>query len=284
MEPHLPYDPDRKYATQFGYPADEEYTAPPPYNGALPFQKAPEPAPGTREKLIAQYDAEIRGVSEVFGRTIEGLKERRIYEKTVVVFLSDHGEEFHEHGGWTHGHSLHREVVWVPMIVRVPNLQGGQDDRGRRVEDVCSLLDVFPTVLDICDLYYPGFEDRPLRGQSLVRALRSVDGEKPVDSLDATRPLLGEVDSGPVELRSYKEGRWQYIRARAPMQEAVALYDTVSDPGETRDRSEKRHLVARNLRERLAKVLKILGKSALVGGSRELDPETSSLLEGLGYK
>jgi arylsulfatase A-like enzyme len=286
MEPHLPYEPDRADATAFGYPADRPFEAPPPYNGALPFQTAPDPLAGVKERVIAQYDAEVRGLSRTFGRVLDDLRRRGQYENTIVIFVSDHGEEFHEHGGWTHGHSLHREVVHVPLIVRLPTSLGPDAvrGRGRRVENGCSLLDVYELLTAACEIEDPGYVGLPGTGRLLLEKCRPAAGqEKRRAVLPIMRSILGEVDSGPVRLRSIRQGRWLYIRSQALMEEHTALYDVTSAPEELRDRSEKRPSTVTALRNELGKWMKALKQNALIGRSRELSPEEALLLKGLGY-
>ena len=284
MEPHLPYDPPRADAEAFGLPAGVEYRRPPPYNGILPFQTAPEPAADVLADVRAQYDGEVRDASRWFGHALDGLRERGLLENTIVVFVADHGEEFHEHGGWTHGHSLHAELVRVPLIVRVPDsVAGASAGRGRHVAGVASLLDVFPTLVELAGIRYPKGHDANM-GWSLATTLLPYDGKTPRDAVPSGRALLAEVTMGPVRLRSLRDGRWNLIRADAPpLREATALYDFVSDPGETRDRREKESLTLTQMEARLDGLFDALRKLALRGAEREIDAETAGKLESLGY-
>jgi len=284
MEPHLPYDPPRADAEAFGFPAGADYGFPPKYNGILPFQTAPDPPEGVRESLRAQYDGEVREASRWFGRAIDALRERGLLEKTIVVLVADHGEEFHEHGGWTHGHSLHPEVLRVPLVVRVPDLVGGAAaGRGRHVAGVASLLDVFPTIVDLAGVRHPRGVDVQF-GWSLATTLVERDGKGPRGAVPSGRALAAEVTMGPVRLRSLRDGRWHLIRASAPpLREATALYDFVSDPGETRDRQERESLTLTQMEGRLSASFDALAKKALQGAAREIDAETAGLLESLGY-
>jgi len=284
MEPHLPYDPPREDAEAFGFPADGEYGATPSYNGILPFQKAPDPPAGVREALRAQYDGEVRDVSRWFGHTLAALRERGLLENTIVVFLSDHGEEFHDHGGWTHGHSLHTELLRVPLIIRVPDsVEGASAGRGHRVGGVASLLDVAPTLIDLAGIRYPKGEATHF-GWSLRTRLVADGGKRPDRAAPSDRALLAEVTMGPVSLRSVRETRWHLIRAEAPpLRKAVSLYDYVSDPGETRDRAEKETLIETQMASRLDALFEALESVALRGRAREIDAETAGRLEAIGY-
>ncbi len=285
MEPHLPYDPPREDATEFGFRSKGPYGGTPPYNGVLPFQVAPEPDPEMLRNLRAQYDGEVRDVSRHFGRLLGELRERGELENTIVVFVSDHGEEFHDHGGWTHGHSLHREVVQVPLIMRLPDSLGSVASaaRGRGIDGVASLLDVFPTLTELTGVKYPKGEASARTGLSLVPNLMGEDGKAPKPSVPIGRTLLGEVTMGPVSLRSIREGRWLLITAQSPFQSAGSLYDAVSDKLEVRDRSEREALTWTQMEGRIAELFAALEKVALVGAAREIDGETAAKLEAIGY-
>ncbi len=283
MEPHLPYEPLREDAEACGLPAGAAYETPPAYNGILPFTTTPEPSAQLRDALISQYDGEIRGLSRGFGRLVQELRARGQLERTVVVFTADHGEEFHEHGGWTHGHSLHREVVQVPLIVRLPDAsgQGAVAARGRRVGGTASLLDVFPTLLDASGVVYPKGQEIALSGRSLMRQLTGTGSE--AESVPTGREILGEVTMSPVGIRSIRDGRWLLIVASEPLDEAVALYDDVGNPGHTRDRRDEHPGETAALREQLDQAFDALKRIALLGSAREIDPETAERLRKLGY-
>lgn len=282
MEPHLPYEPSRADAEAMGIPAGTPHLTPPPYNGILPFQTTPDPPAGTTERLVQQYDAEIRGFSRGFGALLDDLGRRGILEDTIVVLVADHGEEFHEHGGWTHGHSLHREVTQVPLIVRLPGSFGeaARVSRGRRVGGVATLLDVMPTLLDLCSIRHPRGAERG-SGASLLPQLVA-EGHRVEPTVDE-RVLFGEVTMSPVGIRSIREGRWQLIVAQEPLAERAALYDDVSDPRHRRSQLADHPLEAPPLRARLDEAFRLFPKAALSRGEREIDAETEERLRKLGY-
>lgn len=279
MEPHLPYEPSRADAEAMGLPKGAPYRVPPAYNGILPFETAPAPDADLLASLQAQYDGEVRGFSRSFGALIDALRARGDLENTVVVLVADHGEEFHEHGGWTHGHSLHREVTQVPMIVRLPASLGDAAvaSHGRSVGGVATLLDVFPTLLDVCSIRHPHGESRRA-GASLARLVESKPGRIAVPE----RTLLAEVSVSPVWIRSIREGRWMLIVAHEPLREAVALYDD-SDRHHRRDRADDEPLVVSSLEAHLAEAFGVLSKAAYASADRDLDAETAEQLRKIGY-
>ena len=70
--------------------------------------------------MRANYAGEVSAADAALGRAIERLRAAGRLDRTIVVVTSDHGEEFHEHGGWTHGQSLYEELVRVPLVIRGP--------------------------------------------------------------------------------------------------------------------------------------------------------------------
>src|SRR5882672_1253582 len=122
MDPHAPYD------------------APPPFN--MKYEPHPSPEhpgqnPRVEDKLqladrdyyVAQYDGEIAYGDQQFARFVAELKAKGLYDRALLVFLADHGEEFGDHGNWTHGTSLYDELVHIPLLVKFPGGRGA----GRRV-------------------------------------------------------------------------------------------------------------------------------------------------------
>ena len=99
---------------------------------------------------MARYDGEIRFVDEQFGALRRGLEERGRWDDALVVVVGDHGEEFWDHGGFEHGHTHHREMMRVPLIVKRPGGPRGEVSR-QRVRQI----DIAPTVLDFAGLPMP---------------------------------------------------------------------------------------------------------------------------------
>ena len=283
MDPHVPYEPSPEDATAFGLPPLGPFLMPPAYNGILPYDVTPALPVELLETLTKQYDAEIRGFSRGFGILISELATRGILENTIVVVVGDHGEEFHEHGAWKHGHSLHREVTQVPFIVRLPAVLGDAAlaSRGVRIGGVATLLDVFPTLLDLCSIRYPRGAERG-SGSSFVTQIIPAEGCARFSIQE--RVLLGEVSTSPGGIRSIRKGRWQLIVARKPPHaDAIALYDDVSDSQHVRNEADELPLVAQALRAEMDAAFGELGMVAVEGGDRAFDPDTARRLRSLGY-
>ena len=121
-----------------------------------------------RKRFVRAYTKEIEYCDRWIGRVTEALRASGMWDSSIVVFWSDHGEEFWEHNGWRHGHALYNEQLHVPLFIRLP----GQDG-GRRIGNYVSLLDVMPTLLELCHCQPPP----GLRGRSLVPTLSGDTGE-----------------------------------------------------------------------------------------------------------
>jgi arylsulfatase A-like enzyme len=155
---HAPYVPPRAYRTLF---AD--------IPGREPFG---------HDRHALAYDRETRFTDDQVGPFLAAVRRLGLADQTLVVLLSDHGEEFGEHGGMGHGRTLYRELLHVPLIMWAPGLLAP-----KRITTPVSLLDVAPTLLDLLGLTPdPGY-----RGISLAAAARG-------RAAPPSRPLFGEVD------------------------------------------------------------------------------------------
>ncbi len=110
------------------------------------------------------YDGSIRAMDTEIGRLFERLKELGLDEKTLVIFCSDHGEEFFDHGetghGTMHSRGVYSEVTHVPLIIRWP----GVVPQGAEVYETVRTIDLMPTILELCRLPVP----EEVQGQSLL--------------------------------------------------------------------------------------------------------------------
>lgn len=105
------------------------------------------------------YDEELRYVDEQVGVFWDALRQRHLLDRTLIVFVSDHGESLGEHGEKTHGYFIYQSTVWVPMIIHWP---AASATFAVRVDQPASLMDVAPTILQ-----FPAF---PSHGSSRAAA------------------------------------------------------------------------------------------------------------------
>jgi hypothetical protein len=175
------------------------------------------------------------------------------------VFTADHGEEFHEHGGWEHGRTVYREVAAIPLVLRLP-FAGTRDRR----PGAAQLADVLPTLMDALGL------DPPARIDG--RSLLSVSGK------GAPRAAFSHLDLDGNRADAAVEPPWKLVRTP----EGVALYEG-GDEGEHRDVADDHPLVTRYLRAVLAEH-ETLGPPALASRTvYTIQPDVHRNLKALGY-
>jgi arylsulfatase A-like enzyme len=213
MDPHVPYTPPPPFDARYG-PAP---TAERPY--ADPRSDYREPA--DRQRLIDQYDGEIAYGDREFGRFVRELKARGLYDRALIVFTADHGEEFQDHGQFTHGKSVFDELIHVPLVVKFP--QGRH--AGRRVARQVQLVDIAPTVLQAVDLPVPpppAMAGSPLQGV--------VDGDAPEP------PAVSEISHRGYVAHGMRTRKDKYVRRFSPDDDEL-YFDLLQDPRERVDRS-----------------------------------------------
>lgn len=278
-ETHTPYAPPAPLAGAF---TDPTYRGriPPNQDALALLMQAHGSALGPARFFMAQvdrrsatdlrhlqdlYDAEILWTDQHVGRLLDQLRSRGFDDRTIVIILSDHGEEFLEHGSLTH-QTLYRQALQVPLLIRAP---GGTQAAPRRVPTVVRLVDVMPTILDLLGLPIPGH----VQGRSLVPLMRG-------QTETADRWVLSETRGG--QQRALRIGSWKLVRTPT----SVELYDVQADPDERHDVHSRHPEVARALRqnlERLVAASAALAAAASPGAAHPIDDETRRRLEALGY-
>jgi hypothetical protein len=101
--------------------------------------------------MMSLYDCEILHNDHSFGKFIEFLKSEDLYEDSMIIFVSDHGEQFHEHGNFRHGRSIYNEEIHVPLVIKFPGGKYG----GTKSDVYVSQVDILPTILDYLDINIP---------------------------------------------------------------------------------------------------------------------------------
>jgi choline-sulfatase len=181
-------------------------------------------APPPRFTAANPYDGEIEYSDEIFGRLLDHLRSKRLYDRATIVLLSDHGEGLGDHGEEEHGIFLYRETTRVVLMIKRPGAGGG----GRHVAAPVQHIDIVPTILDGApDLDGPpegGPYDR-LKGRSL-RSVLDRSGTLAGASI-YSEALSPRYHFGWSELYALTEDRFRLIRA--PRDE---LYDIEHDPRE----------------------------------------------------
>jgi arylsulfatase A-like enzyme len=171
------------------------------------------------EQLRAYYDGLIRLVDDELARLFAELKRSGLYDQTLIILTSDHGDAFLEHGFISHSTTPYEELVRVPLIVKFPK----GVHRGQRVEEQVRLVDVMPTVLALA-----GVEEdlEGVAGCSLLPLLgESLDLRSP----DCTHAVSEIAEEGREPTLAVRTSRYKLIRFAGGNEE---LYDLEKDPGE----------------------------------------------------
>ena len=162
MGPHTPYAPQLPDLMPHFDAGFIRPTVAPPTQHTPPSVSAPQLPARKLYNLIASYDDTLRNTDANMFRLIAYLRDCGELERTIVIFVSDHGEAFYEHGTYGHMNSLHRELLEVPLFVYAPSRL-----KPARVHRPASLADVFPTILTL--VAAPGGAEERFDGSSLFR-------------------------------------------------------------------------------------------------------------------
>lgn len=261
VDPHLPYDPPARYRDRFARSVERRDLGSTEVVGTLLARDLVD-EDRWKDDLLSLYDAEVASNDDAFGALLEALDRRGLSERSAVVFLSDHGEEFHDHGGWIHGRTLYREVLQVPLVIRYP----GQRE-GRRVAATVSQVDLMPTLLELA-----GLDQEPGRhGSSLV------------GDLDRRRSAASFLDLDGWGGWSAVDGDRHAIRHRRLGYTGPAeLYDLAGDPFEQCDLGGELGVTAGALvEESRRETLDEAGRYTV--GPAAIDDDLRQRLEALGY-
>ena len=243
-----------------------------PYEPLEPFDRYVPEASGDRERTKGLYQGEVAANDDAFGQLLAYLNDRNLYDDTTIVFTSDHGEEFWEHGERGHGRTLYEESIRVPLVIR--SLHAGPMTGGRRMDQPVQSVDIVPTLLTLAGLPLPS----PLDGKPIV----TPPSEAP--------PVFARLLHDSHNLAAIRDYPWKLIWDRST--EEMLLFNLEEDPGEKTPVTSRHKDVAARLADQLfehaARNLdrrESLGES---GGSETVDEETlpdnvRKTLKALGY-
>ena len=257
LDPHDPYRPPAHFPRRFGVEkvgpdyvmrGDPNPLATMLYDGAgieaIPTEEV--------QMLRDRYDDEIRFLDSEIHRLFEALRQRDLLGKTMIVFTSDHGESFLDHGHLKHCRSVYEDEVRVPLVYWIP---GVNSPRPRK--DTVTLLDVVPTVLDYMEIQVR----EPLPAGRSLRTV--IDRDQNIDQIAI---------SATAGFRSARNDRFKWIE---DLRLGVGqLYDLELDPNETSDISARHPAIV----DRLAGALQTSDEA------KPADLEAAQQhLEALGY-
>ena len=298
-DPHAPYRPPPAFEAKFANPAEtlqfnrdfaKLETMALQRGGfgvsrALCMKGGVDPERFIR-RAADRYDAKILHNDASFEQLTGKLRQLGILDNTLIVVVSDHGEEFWEHGWTGHGQSVYQELahglllMWNPKLIPTP----------RRVSDPVQLIDVMPSVLDLLGIQIPAM----VQGQSLAPFSngRTFQRRGAVVTSRFAHPYSPREEFIPenhIDSLALLDEDWKLIyreNGKAVGLNKLELYDRRADRGDTSN------VAARHPRE----VDRMMGgvgawlaaqkhmRSALGGGAKApLDPATMDRLRSLGY-
>ncbi len=230
------------------------------------------PEPYSSEYAAQPYDGEIAFADEQVGRLLRFLKEKGIYQNTLIVLCGDHGESLGEHGEKTHGFFIYNATMHVPLIIRLP-----ENAAARTVADPVSLVDLMPTVLGAVGLEVPS----QVQGRSLLPQLRG-EGDHD-DQASRDRVLYGETFLPRIhfnwsELRGSENTKYHFIDAPRP-----ELYDLAKDPDEVHNLFSEKKAVAEEMHAKLVGMIRDYSAGKELAEKTGLDPALMERLKALGY-
>lgn len=262
VDPHAPYTPPAPYDERF---AGVSVASLSPYPPTLETLRTSAVDAGTKKVLTDLYDAEVASTDAAIGKLVEFLDASGLAGETLIVFHSDHGEEFWEHGGYEHGHSMHAEVLRVPLGFVLP----GRVPEGIFVTTPVSTLDVCATILELVGASKLARSE----GTSLVPHFTDL-GLAPRD-IESESLLYGAR-----EQRALVHGGLKLITDGGAMKK---LFDLASDPKEEHDLAAARPSDVALLEKLLLERLKNRPRSSGPGTRPTLSPARRAELDGIGY-
>ncbi len=260
IDPHLPYNAPKPFRGMFsaGTPSNQFGMSRKEIVSVLD-----ELSTDDRQRLIDRYDEEIAFVDHEIGRFLEQLDQLGIFDQSLVVLTSDHGEELFDHGDFEHGHSMHQELLRVPLVMWQASLEP------RREPAPFSLVDLAQTIYTATQRA----TNPSLSGSPQWESIRTVD-------LAVGKPIVAENTLWSSEQKVLV--RWPYKLILHEKTGRRQLYDLAKDPHEQDDlaasRTETADLLERALEDRLSSTDSQPSRESII-----ISDETEQELRSLGY-
>jgi arylsulfatase A-like enzyme len=265
-DPHAPYDPPESFRTLKTY------------KGSLPRRvnelqrRGNYISPNDLAYIKSLYLDDVRFVDYHVGRLLAVLKEAGVYEQTLVVLTSDHGEEHYDHGGFWHGHCMYQELLRVPLVMKGPGIP-----KKKWISSPVEIMGLFPTLEEILKLP-PVPSDQNRQGVAFTKLIRKLSLSYAKPFLYAEHIYYGEPQRS-IRVGNYKLIEWLGFPR-------FKLYDVASDSKERRDLYWERPEMAKKLKETMAGVVN-KNERRIHGlpdrSDPELEEEMRKRLRSLGY-
>lgn len=221
-----------------------------------------------REHYIRLYEEAVAYTDQQLGVLFDFLENSGLEENTSIIVLADHGEEFQEHGRWGHWEdNLHEEIIKVPLLIKPPGLI-----RRHVVDEQVRLLDIMPTILDLCECPLP----ENMLGSSLKPLWEAENSE------NLCRVAISEMWRDTWHIIAVRSEGYKLIwDSKQP--DAYRLYDLMHDPKETAPLEVGDEGVISSLQSHIHKTLELMENTRHAVSTPYLDEAMISRLRDLGY-
>jgi arylsulfatase A-like enzyme/tetratricopeptide (TPR) repeat protein len=236
------------------------------YDAHSPYVPHMDSAAAGGESSWGLYEGEVRFVDAHVGKIVQALRDKALYENTLIVIVGDHGEAFGEHKEQGHGIFCYEESLRVPLILHNPRLFKSP----KTVTGRLSLVDVMPGLLELLRVPTPA----AVQGRSFWPL---VDGKETDRREVYFESLFGQEEFNWAPLIGLIDGPLKYISLPD-----AELYDVDADPRETRNLLAERGETARTIDKKLGEFVRRTA-SGTGAGRRDLSPSDVKKLTSLGY-
>lgn len=150
FEVHDPYCPPGEYSSKFKGNYDGKLNCVDISTIAKNYRGEEQLSKNDLERFVSLYDGEIAYTDFYIGKFLNEMKKQGLFKNTIIVVVSDHGEEFGERGVWgLHAYSLYNELIKIPLIIKAPQLGSGKD------KNIISTIDLAPSILKLLGIQIP---------------------------------------------------------------------------------------------------------------------------------
>jgi arylsulfatase A-like enzyme len=273
---HTPYKAPRRYVEQINKDVQGNLLGISNYiKEKSGFFKALEDT--ERQRLIDLYDASVLYTDDALvGGVIRLLKEKGMYEQAVITVLSDHGEEFYDHGGWEHGHTLYNELIRIPLVIKFPFSQPGK--RNRVESALASITDIPGLLLRESGLAYDSAKF-PVRISEARRRLPVLFPESPIIKQFLTKVSFVD-ERFHFIFNQVDENKLRFFDPQPKEITAYELYER-TDVKETHNLTATHFRFVNQYKEPLKLYLEKLKQLKRTG--KKLDKDLEEKLKSLGY-
>jgi choline-sulfatase len=243
------------------------------YDPHLPY-RPPEPF---RSRFADQpYDGEIAYTDSTLATLFAGLRQRGLFDSSIIALIADHGEGLGDHGESTHGYFLYDSTLRVPLLVKQASAAEAAE-----IKTSVSLVDVAPTLLRLAGIPVPS----SMQGTDLGGSLMSAQEPRPHPLYAETMYPLLHLGWNPlwalISPRAAPPGAWDSVKhVQAPQPE---FYDLGRDPGESRNRYSLHQAEAASVRDQLEDFVRAHAPAKPLSARAAVSSETAELFASLGY-